>query len=177
MFIFHAVQGDKLLTTYKDITQSYAELQKCNAMTRDTLRREAQDLYECYTSSLNLDSQVINTAHGKREVVSIEQDRKNEGYTECPPLTLDMSTNGTIEFRIGLIVAATPRGNTIIPAYVQIGLSEGMVKVILSLSNSKSDRHAELYVTSGEGVDRYSEVAEYIKDMMMQFIADQSLTV
>ncbi|HAF2461781.1 TPA: hypothetical protein G9F28_005551 [Salmonella enterica] len=79
-----------------------------------------------------------------------------------------------MEFRISLIIATSPKGTTLIPAYIQFGLCEGMVKVVLSLSNSKSDRHAELYVSSGEGVDRYSEVAEYIKGMMMQFIADQS---
>ncbi|EEJ7180321.1 hypothetical protein RL87_003716, partial [Salmonella enterica subsp. enterica] len=59
MFIFHTVQEDKLLTTYKDIVQSYADLQKRNAITRDTLRKEAKDLFECYVGSLNLESRVI----------------------------------------------------------------------------------------------------------------------
>ncbi|ASD86139.1 hypothetical protein K1077_000147 [Salmonella enterica] len=174
MFIFHAVQEDKLLTTYKDIVQSYADLQKRNAMTRDTLRKEAKDLFECYVSSLNLESRVIDTAQGKRGIVSVEQDRQNDRYVECSPLALDISPDNTMEFRISLIIATSPKGTTLIPAYIQFGLCEGMVKVVLSLSNSKSDRHAELYVSSGEGVDRYSEVAEYIKGMMMQFIADQS---
>lgn len=174
MFIFHTVQEDKLLTTYKDIVQSYADLQKRNAMTRDTLRKEAKDLFECYVSSLNLESRVIDTPQGKRGIASVEQNRQNDRYVECSPLALDISPDNTMEFRISLIIATSPKGTTLIPAYIQLGLCEGMVKVVLSLSNSKSDRHAELYVSSGEGTGRYSEVAEYIKGMMMQFIADQS---
>ncbi len=175
MFIFHTFQEDNVLVTYKSIVQSYADLQKHNAMMRDTLRKEAKDLIECYIRSLDMDSRVINTAKGKKEIVSIEQMARSGEYTECSPLALDMSSSGTLAFRVCMIIASLPQGNTIIPAYIQIELYEGMIKVELSLSNNKSDRRAELYVTRGDDVERYTEVAEHIKGMMMQFIADQKV--
>lgn len=175
MFIFHAFPEDDALVTYKNIVQSYADLQKHNAMVRDALRKEAKDLLECYIRSLSLESRVINTANGKKEIVSIEQVRGNGEFVECSPLALGMSSDGDMSFRICMIIATLPQGNTIIPAYIQIELYEGMIKVELSLSNSKSERHAEIYVTRGDDVERYNEVAEHIKGMMMQFIADQKM--
>ncbi|ASO82848.1 hypothetical protein AD03_0732 [Escherichia coli 2-474-04_S4_C2] len=81
-----------------------------------------------------------------------------------------------IEFRICTLINETPTGNMFVPAYITMEYCDDLIKIGMSLSNFRSDKRAELYVSKGEEAERYVEASEYIKSMMIRFIADQKFS-
>ncbi|HBA8915234.1 TPA: hypothetical protein J1246_004474 [Escherichia coli] len=174
MFVSVSHPEGMVLIKYSDITRAYGELMKHNTLTRDNMRKEAADLLSCFTGSLETESLTIRTMQGKeKSLVVMEQVWPDGEYRECSPASLDMVDPDTLAFRIKMVVDVTPRECICIPAYVQMKPCNGRTEIKLSLSNDRSDRHAELYVPRCGGTERYGEVCEYIKGMMLQFIADQ----
>lgn len=174
MFVSDPQSEDMVLIKYNDITRAYGELMKHNNLTRDNMRKEAADLLSCFIGSLETESLTIRTMQGgEKALVVMEQVWPDGKYHECSPVALDMDDPDTLAFRIKMVVDVTPRECIYIPAYIQMKPCNGRTEINLSLSNDRSDRHAELYVPRCGSAERYGEVCEYIKGMMLQFIADQ----
>lgn len=174
MFIFHPFVEDADLITYRDMQHAYNEMKRHNTLIQDALRKEVKSLKACYVRSL-VANENISDQKGVERLVKLEQLNKSGGYEKCAVSCLLMKQNGGIEFRISTAIDETPIGNMFIPAYITLEYSDNLIKISMSLSNSRSDKRAELYVSRGEEPERYTEAAEYIKSMMMSFIAEQKL--
>ncbi|WP_248423952.1 hypothetical protein, partial [Escherichia coli] len=177
MFVFYPLLEIVSMVTYSDIKHAYGEMQRHNALIQDALRQEVKLLKECYVRSLGCeDISSASTQPGAGELVRIERVTEGGKYEKCAAACLPMSKDGVIEFRICTLINETPTGNMFIPAYITMEYCDNLIKVCMSLSNGRSDKRAELYVSRGEEVQRYEETAEYIKSMLMCFIADQKLS-
>lgn len=172
MFIFQSLPEVCPMITYSDIQHAYDEMRRHNARVYDSLRREVKLLKTCYARSLSGES----SAPDMDRLVRIERMADSGRYEECSPSCLGMNKDGVIEFRVCTLINETPTGNMFVPAYITMEYCDNLIKVCMSLSNGRSDKRAELYVSRGEEVERYEETAEYIKSMLMCFIDDQKLS-
>ncbi|HIG9582855.1 TPA: hypothetical protein ACYEKW_004351 [Escherichia coli] len=165
------------MITYSDIQHAYGEMQRHNALIQDALRQEVKLLKECYVRSLGCEGvSSASTQPDMERLVRIERITEVGKYEKCAASCLPISKDGVIEFRICTLINETPTGNMFIPAYITVEYCDNLIKVGMSLSNSRSDKRAELYVSRGDESERYEETAEYIKSMIMCFIADQKLS-
>lgn len=164
------------MITHNDMQTAYDEVIRHNALIQDALRREVKLLRDCYVRSLGgEDVSSCGVQSDMERLVRIEQTDESGKYEKCPPSCLSMNNDGAIAFRMCTLINGTPTGNLFIPAYITMAYYENLIKVGMSISNSRSNKQAELYVSRGEEPERYEEVADYIKGMIMRFIADQKL--
>ncbi|EBU3913278.1 hypothetical protein CWK15_17960 [Salmonella enterica] len=163
-----------VLITYKDITLSYADLIRQISIATDLLRSEAKSLYDCFVDSLSLAEPFIKDANGeKRPIVTIEQ-RSGDGgdYVRRSSAALESPDASNIAFCLCIMLDYSPPRVSIIPVYASLSHSDGMIKVGLSLS--VADEAARVfYVSRGGEKDRYNEVAECIKSLVMKGISDR----
>ncbi|ENX6910942.1 hypothetical protein ACN73K_005475, partial [Escherichia coli] len=172
MFIFQSLPEVRSVITYSDIQHAYDEMRRHNARVHDSLRREVKLLKKCYACSLSGESSALDM----ERLVRIERMTESGRYEECSPSCLGMNKDGVIEFRICTLINETPTGNMFVPAYITMEYCDDLIKIGMSLSNFRSDKRAELYVSKGEEAERYVEASEYIKSMMIRFIADQKFS-
>lgn len=165
------------MITYSDMQHAYSEMTRHNALIQDALRREVKLLKACYVRSLSCEGDsFVNVQPDMGRLVRIERMAESGLYEKCAASCLPMNKDGVIEFRICTSINETPAGNMFIPAYITMEYCDNLIKVGMSLSNSRSDKRAELYVSRGEETERYEETVEYIKSMIMCFINDQKLS-
>lgn len=162
------------MITYKDITLSYADLIRQISIATDLLRSEAKSLYDCFIGSLSLTEPFIKDADGeKRPIVTIEQ-RSGDGgdYVRRSSAALESPDASNIAFCLCIMLDYSPPRVSIIPVYVSLSHSDGMIKVGLSLSVA-GEAASVFYVSRGGEKDRYNEVAECIKSLVMKGISDR----
>lgn len=162
------------LITYKDITLSYADLIRQVSIATDSLRSEAKSLYDCFVDSLSLVEPFIKDANGeKRPIVTIEQRSGGGGdYVRRSSAALESPDASNIAFRLCIVLDYSPPRVSILPVYASLSHSDGIIRVGLSLSGT-DEAASVFYVSRGGEKDRYNEVAECIKSLVMKGISDR----